>query len=128
MEQFDAIYRGTLGGSSASPAKQRAARANGRKSKGAENNGRPRTRTLGEVILRRRLAPKDYAALNEAWQQLTLSEKDWFAMRYGFPQGKYRNVPDLRARDYRATGKPSPAMRHILRKLRLVANFELGKK
>jgi hypothetical protein len=49
-------------------------------------------------------------------------------MRSGFAQGKYRNVPDMRTREYRATGKPSDAMRHILRKLRLVANYELGKK
>jgi hypothetical protein len=34
----------------------------------------------------------------------------------------------MRTREYRATGKPSDAMRHILRKLRLVANYELGKK
>lgn len=78
--------------------------------------------------MRRTLAAGGYAALAEAWQQLTLSEKDWFAMRYGFAPGGYRNVPDLRTRDYRATGKPSAAMRHILRKLRLVANYELGKK
>ena len=128
MDKNMAATNGMLGGWSCSPAKQRAARANGRKSRGAENNGRPRTRTLGEVILRRKLAPKDYAALAEAWVQLSLSEKDWFAMRYGFAQGKYCNVPDLRTRDYAAVGKPGPAMRHVLRKLRLVANYELGKK
>src|SRR5882762_6957494 len=119
MNKKQAATFGMEGGWSCSPAKRAAARLNGRKSKGAENNGRPRTRTLGEVILRRDLAAADYAALDEAWQQLTLSEKDWFAMRYGFAQGRYRNVPDLRTRDYRVIGKPSAAMRHVLRKLRM---------
>ena len=128
MNRKMAAAYGMEGGWSCSPAKRAAARANGCKSKGAEDNGRPRTRTLGEVILRRKLAHTDYRALAEAWVQLKNTEKDWFAMRYGFAPGGYRNAPDLHTRDYRATGKPSAAMRHILRKLRLVANYELGKK
>jgi hypothetical protein len=128
MNRKLAATYGMEGGWSCSPAKRAAARANGRKSKGAENNGRPRSRTLGEVILRRKLAPADYRALGEAWIQLKNTEKDWFAMRYGFKPGGYRNVPDMRMRDYRAVGKASAAMQHVLRKMRLVARYELGKK
>jgi hypothetical protein len=128
MDKKMAAAYGMEGGWSCSPAKRAAARLNGRKSKGAENNGRPRTRTLGEVLLRRKMDPADYAALKEAFVQLTLTEQDLFRQHYGFARGWGKNAPDMTTRDYRAASMASDTMRHVQRKMRLVANYRLGKK
>lgn len=110
---------GMEGGWARTPAKQKAARANGKKS-----DGRPRTRTLGEVIMRRKLKPADYrwgGPLFEAYVQLTQTEKGWFRQRYLRLDQRDRNAPDFRTLQYNNEGKPSATMRYVLRKMRLIA-------
>jgi len=136
---LQALY-GSAGGRSSSATKRRAARANGRLS-----DGRPRTRTLGEMILRRKLKPQDYsphvtgAALYEAWLTLTPTERAAFNQRYLRAQYRTRSekkfrklfhaqstFPDFRTKHYNPVGKPSEVMSYILRKFRMAARHHLA--
>jgi hypothetical protein len=62
VEREHAVNAGHVGGLSRSAAKVRAARRNGRKS---TKGGRKPTRTLAEMLLRRKLSPTEHRLINK---------------------------------------------------------------
>ena len=86
--------------------------------------GRPRTRSLGETLLRRRLNKEQHQILREAFLRLTDRERSSFREHFGFSKDAYveLDVYDFSTRKRR----PSGGMQHILKKFRLEARYLLA--
>lgn len=114
------------GGQSKSAAKRKAAIAN--------LPVRDRTRTLGEYILRRKVTTKkEIAAAQESLVQLTVTEQDIFGKNFGLKpehedHGRWKHDIPWNGTNYKVNGyRNRTALRHILRKFRLIARWQLKK-
>jgi hypothetical protein len=116
---------GLVGGRSKSKAKVQAARKNG----SSIDAGRKRTRTLGEMLLRRKLDAKQHDVIREGFVQLTLKEQESFQKFFFGPKECWpKHYLELSTMDVkRGTAHPDTRMRHILRKFRLVARWQLSR-
>lgn len=115
FDEISGVLPGTKGGSSKSAAKAKASRANG------VHGGRPRNRTLGETILRRKLTDSQGKAIDEAYMQLTATEKELFRNHYTLPKNPHLDTDKFTPQ----TRKLNQTMQHVLRKFRLIARHEL---
>jgi len=112
---------GLKGGLSRSSAKRRASRANG------ADGGRPRTRTLGEMLLRRSLNKDEHHKVCLAYLDLTKDERrrlnlfffgqSWTWPHYAFD---WSGATNLRL------AQPNEGMRFLLKKLRLMARRRIA--
>lgn len=113
---INAQEAGRKGGQAKTKAKVAASRKNGKKSK---KGGRPRTRTLGELLLRQPLDRDQHNAIREAVLRLTTREQKWFKEYFGLPQ-----YPDLDVMNIVShKRKPGAEMQHIIQKFRLMARW-----
>lgn len=114
---------GLVGGRSKSKTKAQAARKNG----SSPDAGRKRTRTLGESLLRQKLNSREHKVIREAFVQLTLREQETFQTFFFGPKEFWpKHYLELTTMDVkRGTAHPDARMRHILRKFRLVARWQL---
>lgn len=123
---FEAHDAGIKGGKSRTARKRRAARKNGR------SGGRERQSTLAEFILRRKLTPEQHKVVAEGFFRLTYSERNafrkFFTLNPGVKIKKDGIEPyfDPATKDGVRPTKPTPQMRHILRKFRLIARWRLA--
>lgn len=125
MDQWAAIARGSKGGSSTSPAKRRAARKNGELCTRSSENGRPRTLTLAESILRRKLSKEQHGQVREAYARLTIREQRIFKKFFRLDLA-WLHYPSMDTKAFVPHRKPNERMQHILRKFRLVARYLLA--
>ena len=96
---------------------------------------REKTRTLGEYILRRKVtSKKELAAAQESFLQLTFKEQDIFGTNFGLrpehdDQGRWKFRRPLEWNQLRGQSlqRNRTALRHILRKFRLIARWNLKK-
>jgi hypothetical protein len=127
FNEFDSIELGRKGGQARTPAKRKAARLNGRLSK---DGGRPRTTTLAEFILRKKLNAAQHRTAVEGYFQLTPSERYSFKRFFRLDVGQKNLAVELPFTLNRKDGvRPTnsgPHMQHILAKFRLVARYRLA--
>ena len=112
---------GRKGGRAKTPAKRAASRENGKMSWTSERNGRPRTRTLGEFLLRQKLDADQHLVIREAFFRLTPREESAFKEHFGLqghPEPDEMNFSFPRS-------KPSAFVRYIIKKLLLIARWLL---
>ncbi len=95
---------------------------------------REKTRTLGEYILRRKVtSKKELAAAQESFLQLTFKEQDIFGTNFGLrpehdDQGRWKFGVPWNGTNYVVNRyRNRTALRHILRKFRLIARWNLKK-
>jgi hypothetical protein len=122
---------GLIGGRSKSKAKAAASRKNGNH----EKAGRERTRTLGEMLLRRKLNAKEHDVIREGFFKLSPEErvmfkKFFFGHKLSWPENQIGGYFDLNIKEkdkFSFPTNPSEKMRHILRKFRLEARWRLSR-
>ena len=113
------FFEKTIGGQSQSPAKQAAARINGR-------NGGRKTKytTLGEYIMRQSLSRDQVGALAEAWLRLKIRERERLATNYGvkYPVGwSHPNFSEV----FASTKATPKRLRGLLRLFRFLVRWEM---